>query len=452
MSNRAPSTSSATNSTLRRFLTALFCRMPGGSRCLILIAAVTLAATGLARTTVEGRHGEAVGQEPPTAPDATIDRVRNPPIATDLDNLPGDLRTIVVPEPANLGDFVKDRQAAIALGKALFWDMQVGSDGIQACASCHFRAGADPRSKNQVSPGLKHVPAPDTNYKTGDAPNVQLQASHFPLTRLASPGTRGALDPGTDSDDVVSSQGIHHPGDEPDPLGFRVGTANTRRVEPRNTPTVINAVFNHRQFWDGRAENVFNGVNHLGDRDPSARVFRADQPNNPIEVQVRLVNASLASQAVAPIVSDLEMAEPGRTPQDVGRDLSSRSRLILRRLQAVRPLAKQRVHPADSVLGPLSRWPWPGLAVSSYEQMIKAAFHEPWWRSFRLIQVSADGKTKRIVLLPDLNPATEEFTLIDTTSRSSSASPCRCTKPRSSPTTRRGIASGARTRHRAIRT
>ena len=83
MSNRVPSTSSATNFTLRRFLTALFCRMPGGSRCLILIAAATLVATGLARTTVEGRHGDAVGQEPPvTAPDATIDRVRNPPLAT----------------------------------------------------------------------------------------------------------------------------------------------------------------------------------------------------------------------------------------------------------------------------------------------------------------------------------------------------------------------------------
>ena len=233
MSNRVPSASSATNFTLRRSLTALFCRIPGGSRGLILIAAVTLVATGLARTTVEGRHGEAVGQEPAaTAPDATIDRVRNPQLATDLDNLPGDLRTIVVPEPANLGDFVKDRQAAIALGKALFWDMQVGSDGIQACASCHFRAGADPRSKNQVSPGLKHVPAPDMDYKTGDSPNWQLQASHFPLTRLASPGMRGALDPGTDSDDVVSSQGIHHPGDEAGSAGFsrRSGEHAPRRA------------------------------------------------------------------------------------------------------------------------------------------------------------------------------------------------------------------------------
>ena len=50
---------------------------------------------------------------------------------------------------------------ARALGKALFWDMQVGSDGIQACASCHFRAGADPRSRNQLSPGLRRHPTAD---------------------------------------------------------------------------------------------------------------------------------------------------------------------------------------------------------------------------------------------------------------------------------------------------
>ena len=84
---------------------------------------------------------------------------------------------------------------AIALGKALFWDMQVGSDGVQACASCHFRAGADPRSRNQVSPGLKHMPDPDLTYTTGSGPNHQLKASDFPLSRLATPGIRGALDP-----------------------------------------------------------------------------------------------------------------------------------------------------------------------------------------------------------------------------------------------------------------
>src|SRR6476660_1311103 len=135
--------------------------------------------------------------------DITIARVRNPPLDTDLTNLPGDLRAVAMPRPSNLGDFVRDELAARALGKALFWDMQVGSDGIQACASCHFRAGADPRSKNQLHPGIRSV---------FPGPNVQLLASDFPLTRLADPDERGALDRASDSSDVVSSQGIHHPG------------------------------------------------------------------------------------------------------------------------------------------------------------------------------------------------------------------------------------------------
>ncbi len=50
-------------------------------------------------------------------------------------------------------NYVKDKSAAIKLGKALFWDRQAGSDG-QACASCHFNAGMDIRIKNQLSPGL----------------------------------------------------------------------------------------------------------------------------------------------------------------------------------------------------------------------------------------------------------------------------------------------------------
>jgi cytochrome c peroxidase len=326
-----------------------------------------------------------------TPADATIARVPNPPLASDLANLPGDLGATPAPGPPNLDEFVKDPAAAIALGKALFWDMQVGSDGVQACASCHFRAGADPRSKNQVSPGLKHGPAPDLTFVTGAGPNHQLVASDFPLTRLLVPGLRGALDPATDSNDAVSSQGVHHLGDGSDPQGFRVGSANTRRVEPRNTPSVINAVFNHRQFWDGRAENVFNGVNHLGQRDPDARVFRADDPRKPVEVRVELVNSSLASQAVAPIVSDLEMAAPGRTRLDVGRELARGKRNLGKRVARVRPLAQQKVSPTDGVLGPLSRWPKAGLSVASYDRLIKAAFHERWWKSRKLIRVNADG-------------------------------------------------------------
>ncbi|MFO0743018.1 MAG: cytochrome c peroxidase [Labilithrix sp.] len=44
-----------------------------------------------------------------------------------------------MPRPSN---FIADEAAAIRLGKALFWEMQVGSDGVTACATCHFHAGA----------------------------------------------------------------------------------------------------------------------------------------------------------------------------------------------------------------------------------------------------------------------------------------------------------------------
>src|SRR4026207_711117 len=57
-----------------------------------------------------------------TDSEVTIPRVNNPPLASDLVNLPGDLRAVAVPTPSNLPDFVRDFQMARALGKALFWD------------------------------------------------------------------------------------------------------------------------------------------------------------------------------------------------------------------------------------------------------------------------------------------------------------------------------------------
>jgi cytochrome c peroxidase len=346
--------------------------------------------------------------------DGTIPRVLNPPLTSDLTNLPGDLHSVPVPGPSDqdLAEYVKNKPAAIALGKALFWDMQVGSDGKTACASCHFRAGADPRSKNQLSPGLKHVPQQDLGFKVG-GPNYQLTGLEFPLTRLAIAGQRGALDPATDNNDVVSSQGVPYLDQGPDPLGFQVGRVKTRRVEPRNTPSVINAVFNHRQFWDGRAENIFNGVNHLGTRDPEARIL-ASVGDELVETQVALVNSSLASQAVGPIVNELEMAEPGRTAQDLARDLrkGKRSRHLGRRVHGSRPLQQQLVDPSDSVLGPLSRYPERGLRAKSYNEMIQEAFQDKYWRSRKLIRVASDG-TVSIVDRPDRNPATEEYTLIE---------------------------------------
>ena len=54
--------------------------------------------------------------------------------------------------PSSENDYIRDRSVAAALGKALFWDMQVGSDTVQSCGSCHAHAGADNRVKNQINP------------------------------------------------------------------------------------------------------------------------------------------------------------------------------------------------------------------------------------------------------------------------------------------------------------
>ena len=70
---------------------------------------------------------------------------------------PPSLRTQPVPEPPTIREFVRDPQAAIALGKALFWDIAVGSDGQTACASCHGHAGVEPRRTNVVHPGANGV-------------------------------------------------------------------------------------------------------------------------------------------------------------------------------------------------------------------------------------------------------------------------------------------------------
>jgi cytochrome c peroxidase len=98
-----------------------------------------------------------------------------------------DWQPIKVPKPSRLCDYVKNEAAAIRLGKALFWDMQVGSDGIQACGSCHFHAGADNRLRNQISP--KGSPASDQPGSSFEVhgPNGFLKGDDFLFPELADP-------------------------------------------------------------------------------------------------------------------------------------------------------------------------------------------------------------------------------------------------------------------------
>src|SRR4051795_3377652 len=284
-----------------------------------------------------------------------------------------------VPDVPGLNRFVRDSGVATRLGKALFWDMQAGADGRQACASCPFNAGADNRSRNQINPrggsfSLK-------------GPNAQLTAADFPLHKLSDPNNSASAVL-SDTDNVVGSQGVipaHFKGiTEGDPFDnqtldpldadFHVGSANVRRSTGRNTPSVINAVFNFRNFWDGRAQNDFNGVNPFGDRDADARVGAINASGGVDKIKVDIPNSSLASQADGPPGNEVEMSTNGRSLSDIGKKLLS-----------VRPLASQEVSKNDSLLGNAADSSGRGLATS-YEDMIKDAFQSDWWNSNQTVQ------------------------------------------------------------------
>jgi cytochrome c peroxidase len=345
------------------------------------------------------------------------------------------LKTVPVPEPSNLGEFVKNKTAAIALGKSLFWDMQVGSDGMVSCATCHVDAGVDHRNKNQLSPGLLRVnasgaPDPDITFNAGKGPNSVLEPADFPFHKLADPNKRSSQVL-RDTNDVAGSQGVTLtkfidivPGSpvdqvqvQPDPV-FNVKGINVRQVTERNAPTTINAVYNHRNFWDGRAQNEFNGVNPFGSRDAGAFVLKSPRKQSPPEkVKISLKNSSLASQAVGPPLSAVEQSGTGRILPDVGQKfdrvkVKKLPRETGKKLKQLRPLGKQLVHPEDSVLGSLSNWPGPGLKEKSYEKMIEDAFHQEWWDSQYIIKIDSTGGIQSF-RQPQGPRATDEFSLMD---------------------------------------
>src|SRR5439155_7651538 len=208
--------------------------------------------------------------------------------------------------------------------------------------------------------------------------NASLKAADYPFHKLANANdaTSAVV---SDTTAVTSSQGtvptrfggIVLGGAEEsgspaatDPA-FNVGGVNVRRVSPRNSPSTINAVFNDRQFWDGRAQNDFNGVNPFGSRDPNAKVLEAASPGRLELVQVSLTNASLASQAVGPVTKG-EMSYDGRTFRDLAKKLFS-----------LKPLARQEISATDSVLAPFAA-PERGLTVS-YRELVEQAFEPRWW-------------------------------------------------------------------------
>ena len=411
------------------------------------------------------------------------------------------LSSVPIPPVFGMDGIIADKTAAIELGKSLFWDMQAGSDDTQACASCHFNAGADSRVNNDVNPGqpggdntfqlgvpLNGSLGPNYHYKAGsaDAGFGGYHDGDFPFRKLANVNDRFSVT--SDANDVSGSEGVfgltndaivvttqtthagdlgdnpaanpndgaktadggddegmtygngkphlpsgrHEPGNTSgsngsttpnintkgkassgsvvntssvettsasiDPVFSYPSEAdstqriNTRRVTGRNTPSAVDAVFNFRNFWDGRAQNVCNGANPFGTRDKQNHLLVVDPVDGKLgPTQVNMVNSALCSQSLGPILSSTEMSADNRNFHQVGKKLLARV-----------PLANQLVDPADSVLGTFSKSPDRGLKTS-YSALIQKAFQPEWWQFAQHVCEAADGSIAGMV-----NPANFE--------------------------------------------
>jgi hypothetical protein len=312
--------------------------------------------------------------------------------------------------PSNENDYIRNREAATVLGKTIFWDQQMGSDSVQSCGSCHFHAGVDNRTKNQLNP----------NHLSGDftfqikGPNQEVTPADFPFHKLASVDIAGdpacvlpvvtpfgqvvcdASNIESDSNDVMSSMGVFfgvfgdippigtfNPADNngvrsvpPDirtntPLSFRQqldaaitlgrtditglnvgnldpipGFQGVRRVEPRNTPTIFAASMNFDNFWDGRARHDFNGGSVFGPSDPQEHVWVFDNVNQTLVPTRQIIRFCSLASL---------FTGPGLSNFEMslsGRNWAKVGKKLLQ--PGVTPLANQLVDPTDSTLGPYS--------------------------------------------------------------------------------------------------
>lgn len=156
------------------------------------------------------------------------------------------------------------------LGKILFWDEQLSSDNTISCGSCHKpgAAGTDPRiARNPGPDGLINTP-----------------------------------------DDKLASPGLIHCNDDNEYLRDDVFGLN-RQITPRAANTALMAMFAPELFWDGRASSQFT-----------------DPQTGNVSIAT---GGALESQAVAPIVSDVEMGHGNRDWAEVAAKLMTVQPLVL---------------------------------------------------------------------------------------------------------------------------
>ncbi|HEX6995854.1 MAG TPA: cytochrome c peroxidase [Gammaproteobacteria bacterium] len=183
------------------------------------------------------------------------------------------------------------------LGKILFWDEQLSSDDSVACGTCHRPAsgGADPRV-----------------------------------------GRHPGVDPGT-IDDVLGSPGLRRLDARGRPVEhpiFGFGPQVTARAAPSN----FGALWADALFWDGRAGGTV--------RDPVTGKIVIER------------HGALEAQALATLLNDAEMANQGRTWDD-----------LTTKLEHAAPLALATEWPDDVRRAIAAR--------GSYPALFDAAFGDP---------------------------------------------------------------------------
>lgn len=215
--------------------------------------------------------------------------------------------------------------AKIVLGKILFWEEQLSSDDSIACATCHLpeAGGADPRA------ATAHHPGPDGVFGTAD-------------DRFASPGVARRDSAGAFQLDPVFGADV--------------------QVTPRTAGTTLGAAYHGELFWDGRAASQFV--------DPETGLVAI------------AYGGALESQALGPILSPTEMAQDGRTWQDVRQ-----------KLQRARPMALASSLPLD-VQQALQASP-------TYPDLFAAAFGDPAITARRIAFALASYQR---TLVPDQTP------------------------------------------------
>ena len=360
-------------------------------------------------------------------------------------------------------EIVKDQTALIRLGKALFWDMQVGSDGIQACATCHFSAGADIRDRNQISPNLSDAnfklnaigPPPSGSGLGGDAlfgnstvpftandpnapvpmeppdpnsnrpghptfaPNYKVVAGDFPLNDWFSPTELTPRGPGVtlfeemsnvsrDTNDILASQGLRlekftgiNPGKAVDSGTPVADLFNVKGTNVRRAMPRNSPTMINAGF---NFDNLWEGRGSFVFNGVDSFGFR-----DRTKVLQENVNGQLNPVFIRITNSSLASVAVGPPLSNIAMSFTGRIFPdVGLKMTNLRPLGKQLVHPNDSVLGPLARVGQPGLNVHSYCEMIQAAFQDQWW-----------NHTDVLVAAPS---RAESAAVIDEDSHSSSAS------------------------------